>query len=246
MMRTAIFGLALISLCPCLATSQGSGPATANGDCSIAISGNNNLIPVATIQASRCGLAKEQMNKIIKLLNTILSNKDANQINTKLDELILIADKPANNQTCVGSNCVQNGSLTNYDNRQFGAPQPPPVVTITKIEELSPLQPSEASHEGDLKQNPGTVVTFTIDRVFSTPIFVVFCDRPCQATDAALLDGASAPKPLQTSNPSITGISLGAMSPVLPGESMTVNIRSMDKNPIKVLGIQGYVPPIGQ
>jgi hypothetical protein len=105
--------------------AQQTGAATASGTCNIAISGNNNTLPSATLLSNRCGLSTEQVLQIVKLLNTVFTKRDAAQISAKLDELIELASKPSQTQNCVGSNCVQG---TNYGSQTYNQYGPVPRV----------------------------------------------------------------------------------------------------------------------
>jgi hypothetical protein len=215
-----------------------TGRANTSGTCSPATTGNSNKFII------NCGIGKEQGEKIIHLLNTVLSKKDLAEIDAKLDELIEIAAKPVPQVlSCVGSNCVQNGNQTNVDQRQFGAPQPPPHLLGMTMKDLeSVATPNPMS--GPLSSNPGASASFTVDRIFQNAMFLLLCDRPCSTTSASVV-GVSSPQMLSSpQNPRIAGVALGLMGPLLPGNPVTIEVRSADNQKVTILSVEGYVPPI--
>jgi hypothetical protein len=116
----------LVSLVLAIAASgyaQSPGKPTAIGNCNIVISGNNNTVQTANALTGRCGIGKEQGNKIIQLLNTVLAKKDVGEINAKLDQLIAMAAKPALIVNCGNAgNCAGTNNGTQVYN-QYGAPK---------------------------------------------------------------------------------------------------------------------------
>jgi hypothetical protein len=66
--------------------STTNGKATASGECSVAHSGNND-----TITIKNCGIGEEQGDRIIKMLNQLVTASD---INAKLDQLLAIVGVP--------------------------------------------------------------------------------------------------------------------------------------------------------
>ena len=220
-----------------------TGSAFANGACNIAISGNGNTVSTAALKGGCAGgIGKEQGQKIIQLLNVVLAKKETAQINSKLDELIEVAAKPSQVMNCFGSNCVQNGTQQNFDNRQFGAPQPPPLIQgVTTMEAMEKPRPGASP----LLLNPGLEVKFTIDRVFSNPMFMVRCDRPCFATDISTsADGLFTPHSYTTNDPKVAVAGLGGITTLLPNTSITVKLHSADQEKISIVDVQAYIPPI--
>jgi hypothetical protein len=93
---------------PLYSVGQTTGNATATGNCNIVISGNNNTVSSAYLQSNQCGLGKEQLDKLIRLLNGTLTKRDAAGINAKLDELLQIAER--GQQTTVNAPVNQQNS----------------------------------------------------------------------------------------------------------------------------------------
>jgi hypothetical protein len=110
-MRITLAVLAIALLVSSRAPAQ-TGAATTNGACSLANSGHNNTNLIVN-----CGVGKEQGDKIVRLLNTLLAKKDGVEINAKLDELIEIAAKPA--QQVVNCANVGNCAGTNSGTQNF-------------------------------------------------------------------------------------------------------------------------------
>jgi len=80
----AIVGIAVFLVGAAFAAGQNTtnGTARASGNCVVAHSGNND-----TINFNSCSLSKEQMEKLVALLNEILEGQDSESINSKLDKL---------------------------------------------------------------------------------------------------------------------------------------------------------------
>ncbi len=103
-----------------IANSQSTqtGPATATGECAVSHSGNYDRI---TIQ--NCGIGKEQGEKIIQLLQALAANKDRDDQNAKLDELLEITKRIANPYGSVTTyqpegtrrTVTQSSGMTNVD-----------------------------------------------------------------------------------------------------------------------------------
>jgi hypothetical protein len=90
---------------------------------------------------------------------------------------------------------------------------------------------------------PGVSLTFTVDRIFPDPMFLVKCDRACFVIGGQV-QGVSSPRPLTTNHPEIAGIALGTMGALIPNTTVTIVVRSADSQPIEVLGVEAYIPPI--
>jgi hypothetical protein len=246
-MKTAFAALAIVLGSQGLVSAQTTGSATANGQCSLANTGHNN-----TNITINCGIGREQGQKIIELLNEALKSKDIATINAKLDSLLIAVSKPDQNQTCIGSNCVQDGTQNNYDNRTYGVPKPlPSVVGISQ----SPIaavprpaaddpKPFRGIPNADDKYSPGVVVNFTVNAPFSNPMFVFLCDRPCRGAGIAF-NGSYAgswPPFIRTANPRIWVSTYGSQNLLPPGMQVTADFRSLDDLPVSVLRIEAYAP----
>lgn len=98
--RSLVFILASTGVAICKPPSVGT--AAANRTCSLADARNRNI-------RIDCDLGKEQGRKVVDLLNAVLAQRDFAATNAKLDELSVVASKPAPTQSCVGVNsCLQN------------------------------------------------------------------------------------------------------------------------------------------
>jgi hypothetical protein len=81
----SILSVCLLMPLYCRGQSTKTGTASASGNCAVAHSGNND-----TITIKNCGIGVEQGDKIVFLLNEVLSRGDLTSINKKLDELLSI------------------------------------------------------------------------------------------------------------------------------------------------------------
>jgi len=64
--------------------------AAASVTCSTAHVGDNNAYNI-----NCSGIGVDQGKKIVEILNRVLANQDANTVNAKLDELLVVASQPA-------------------------------------------------------------------------------------------------------------------------------------------------------
>lgn len=189
--------------------------AAATGTCSSAPAGDNNAYII------NCnGIGADQGKKMVELLNRVLAKQDLTTVNTKLDELMVVASQPAQTQALQG---------------------PPNILDMT----VTPLVPrpnigAEGLIEGPLGVNPGVTVSFTVDGMFTPAMFSVFCDRPCAATSASV-EGASSPKMMTTDKPNIAVVALGLKGPLMPNNKVTVTVRSKDAGKISVQNVQSFV-----
>jgi hypothetical protein len=195
------FSLAVLTatlIAPVSANAQ-TGNATSNGLCSIANSGNT--VENLTIN---CGIGKEQGQKIIDMLNSLLASRDTATINAKLDELLAVAQRI-----------------------------PPKILGLEMSDD-----------DGGGTKNPLVRMTFTVDRVFQNPAFLVFCDKPCQAGAGA--EGLLSISPQSLGNPNyplVSGATLGI--PILyPKTKVTVEAHSLNQEKIRVLRVEPYLPPL--
>jgi hypothetical protein len=230
--------LILITL-PMWGQTAATGNASTKGTCSPAVSGNNNTVVI------KCTIDKAQGNKMVEILNKILASQDQATIIAKLDQILADESRPVTTQTCLGSNCAG----TNYGNQNvnYGVPAPAPNVVGLQTkqlaaEDISDKSVSAMNLEGELVKNPGVEMTFSIDSMFANPMFTIVCDRPCQSTESVVA-GTSSPRMLKSSNPEITAVMVGSMTPLLAGTTLTIRVRSLDNNPISVLSVSGYIPP---
>lgn len=141
MRNLACLGIFVILVGSFSAQAQKTGTATASGVCSIAISGNDNTLPSAALQANYCGLSTVQMMKIVSLLNTLFTKRDANQINAKLDELIALARKEGQ-QTVVNAPVTQsniggcNQQVVGGNGNTTNCAPPPMKMSDAKLEDF--------------------------------------------------------------------------------------------------------------
>lgn len=186
------------------------------GACNTAPGDNN------TYNINCNGVGADQGKKIIEILNKALANQDLTTVNAKLDELLAVASQPVQTQ----------------------APQAPPKILDMTVTPLVPRPNigTEGSMEGPFGVNPGVTVTFTVDGTFTTPMFSVFCDRPCAATSASV-EGTSSPKMLTTDKPNIAVVALNLKDPLMPANKVTITVRSRDAGKISVQSVESFVQP---
>ena len=201
------------------ALSQTSPPekTAANGSCSTAATGDSK-----TYNISCNGVGVDQGKKMVEILNRVLANQDLTTVNTKLDELLAVASQPA----------------------QTEALQAPPNILGLVVTPLVP-RPNIGTGglvEGPLGVNPGVTVSFTVDAMFPSAMFSVFCDRPCAATSASA-EGTSSPQMMTTDKPNIAVVALGLKGPLMPNNKVTITVRSRDTGKISVQNVQSFVLP---
>jgi hypothetical protein len=189
--------------------------AAVSGTCSTVAAGDNN-----TYNVNCNGIGADQGKKIVELLNRVLANQDLTTVNTKLDELLVVASQPAQTQALQ---------------------EPPKILDLT----VAPLVPrpnigAEGLIEGPLGVNPGVTVSFTVGEMFTTAMFSVFCDRPCAATSASV-EGASSPRMMTTDKPNIAVVALGLKGPLMPNNKVTITVRSKDAGKISVQNVESFV-----
>lgn len=190
--------------------------ASASGACTSAPADNN------AYNINCNGVGGDQGKKIVEILNRVLANQDLTTVNTKLDELLVVASQP-----------VQTQALQ----------APPKILDLT----VTPLVPrpnigTEGLIEGPFGVNPGVTVTFTVDGTFTTPMFSVFCDRPCAATSASV-EGTSSPRMLTTDKPNIAVVALNLKGPLMPANKVTITVRSRDAGKISIQSVESFVRP---
>jgi hypothetical protein len=242
---TSILGLS--------ASGQASGNASINGNCNIVNTGNSAHIVISIPQS--CGIGKEQADRIISLLRAIVANQkeDASR-NSMLDEFIAAASKPTETQYCVGSNCVQNGTQNNYDNRTYGVPKPLPSILGLSQEPVAaiahPSAPQPAGIRGispiptESQYHPGVKVRFGVASPFVNPMFALFCDQPCTPVHI-LFDGRYGGPGfpfLSTNHPEIWVSEYGMQSMLTPGSVVEVELRSNDDQPLTIIKVEAYAP----
>jgi hypothetical protein len=168
------------------------------------------------------GVGVDQGKKIVEVLNKVLANQDLTTVNAKLDELLVVASQP-----------VQTQAL-----------QAPPKILDMAVTPLVPRPNigTEGLIEGPFGVNPGVTVTFTIDGTFATPMFSVFCDRPCAATSASV-EGTSSPRMMTTDKPNIAVVALNLKGPLMPANKVTITVRSRDAGKISVQTVESFVQP---
>jgi hypothetical protein len=191
--------------------------APASGTCNPAPAADNN-----TYNINCNGVGVDQGKKIVEILNKVLANQDMTTVNAKLDELLGVASQPA----------------------QMQALQAPPKILDMTVTPLVPRPNlgTEGSIEGPFGVNPGVTVTFTVDAAFATPMFSVFCDRPCAATSASV-EGASSPRMMTTDKPNIAVVALNLKGPLMPANKVTITVRSRDAGKISIQTVESFVQP---
>jgi hypothetical protein len=268
-MRSALVSLVLLlATIPAISQSK-NGTATANGQCSIAISGDNNTVPTAKEMESACGVGKEQLEKIITLLNGVLTKRDLKQLNAKLDELIQIANKPV--QICsnnIMSACVAGDNFGTVIGPVFGASKaPPPVlgleVTIIPAVPASPAPLYSDDPKIHLQQmkdyktqylmgliheatNPGLFLKFHVDGTFQNPMFLIHCDNPCTGVGSTVAKNESAWSQgnnsfLVTRDPNTFLLVLGDYRMLTSDLTVSVSVLSTDKTPLVTATVESYV-----
>lgn len=136
---------------------------------------------------------------------------------------------------------INNGTQTF---NQYGQPQPPPNITVTSVE-AAPMKAMDDEIDPSLGMHPGTIIAFVIDRVFAeSAIFEVACDRPCKATGFSAI-GSFSPRTFNTSNPLVSAIGLGNIHALAPGDRISITVRSLDAQAIRVKSLAFYMPPLG-
>ncbi len=144
-MKRPLVSLTLLLLVATASAQTKNGNAIASGQCSIAISGNNNTVTSAALADKRCSIDKEQIDQIVTVLNAVFTKRDASQIKAKLDELLALALKPSQiniHQECPGGICnggSNSGTQTVVNN------SPPPATLYYDMQGdqlwLSPMSP---------------------------------------------------------------------------------------------------------
>lgn len=158
---------------------------------------------------------------------------------------------PSMSQECApGANCgMSNGQTGGITAGQIiVTPQsPPPIVTFSQtalaagkqaILQNVPGWSLGGDPDGQEKailneNNPGTLVSLTIDRAWPNAMFAAFCNVPCKSTGAAMFDGISA---IGYAQPQADIVVIGITMPATLSANTPVKweIRSMSKEPLTI------------
>ena len=85
---------------------------------------------------------------------------------------------------------------------------------------------------------------FSVDKDFPNAAFLIFCDQACQATTAKVFGIMYYTfQPMLTDKPTIVMVRIGTPVPLPARTRIEVTVRSKGNNGIKVLHVDGYVPP---
>jgi len=155
------------------------------------------------------------------------------------------------------------------DNRLYGARLPEPDVFIVGQEKISafnrPIRTAEMSDtqyqsaisafqmqmtgspRGD---HPGLKIYVRVARSFSNPAFEVTCDKPCTPSDLGIVQGQlmfsstgmdSRNKMFQSDNRKVVLFVFGNEPMLMPGQTVTMTVRSSNNDEIGSVSVKGYV-----
>jgi hypothetical protein len=155
------------------------------------------------------------------------------------------------------------------DNRQFGARMPEPSVFVVGQDKLpainrpvrtmgmSDVQYQSAVsafqqqlHGSPHSDHPGLMVYARVNRNFSNPAFEVTCDKPCIATDLGTIQGRmmfsstgadSRNKMFSSNHPNVVLFVFGNEPMLVPGQTVTMTVRSIDQEEIGSVHVIGHV-----
>jgi hypothetical protein len=230
-MKKTLFLIAILASAP-LCSAQRTGAATANGNCNIVISGNNDTLPSATLLSNRCGLSKEQTDKIVKLLNAVFAKRDAAIMNGKLDELLEIANRPEiviNGPVQGNVAGVNNGQqVVNYEGH--------PVKVTTQFDVPQP--------ETKAGEHPRTAAKFYTDFPWENGQFAIICDRPCHTDNNSVcgLEGYNRTSwGAFSGQPNVGVLMFGRQFPA--GVICLTSVTSEDDTPVKITGVFTLTAP---
>jgi hypothetical protein len=220
----AVFVVMVIPLIPLCSVGQTTGNATSTGTCNVANTGHSNNV------VFQCGIGKEQGQKIVSILNKILSNQlDTDKVMAKLDELIAAQSRQgATNysQTCNGSACAQ-GPNSQATFNQLGPPAPHVTWTVEEVEPVS---------------NPKLYRVFvSVDSPPSIPAFVAECDLPCKSAGGTLggsIVYSDESRDFATDNPNIVAILFTPHSPISVSKPLIWIISSQSDKPLRILSVK--------
>jgi hypothetical protein len=210
----------------------------------VALAGNVN-INCSTLSKSE----KATIDSIPAILHKILVNElPTDEVLKKLDELQKeIADRNSLS-TSISVQCDQNsGNCAGVNNGQqitnrYGEQEPPPVILNVEQTRLGAGAKLILDEPGDLVKNPGVIITFTVDRIFSIPEFDIFCDHPCKASDGAIQNGMMfQARTFDSTNPLHTRIAFNTAGVVHPGDKILVIVRSLAGDDFAVTRVEPFM-----
>jgi len=216
----ALSGLVVFALMGYGQSQHISGAAETRGSCSPANSGDNNMFNIT------CGIGKEQGDRMLSILNRILSNQlDPNLVMAKLDEMAEALKKQGTTNNCPLGICVSGGVVDHPTvNNTFTTQPPPPRLTWTP-ENVEGKTNTNPAMDGPDAKNPGVKVAITVAGRFQFPMFAVICDRACGATEIGVA-GASAPKLYTTNQPNAAVAGFGGMPAFIDaGTTVWITVR---------------------
>jgi len=133
------------------------------------------------------------------------------------------------NQLAIGNNNTNNCT------------PPPPNVVDLHLSALAAEEKPAVRREGDAAHRPGAEATFSVDGIFPNAMFVIVCDRPCQATNLMVRSAAFSLQLLDTNGPSIAVAVVGSAAPLVPGQLIFLRVRSLDDRAVAIVSVSGYV-----
>ena len=239
-MKMTILLITCLFATPAFAKAQtASSGITVSGKCNVVNRGNGNTIMI------KCSANNEEGKKIVAILNKILANQiDPALVMAKLDEIIA-AESQKTSGTCIASNCAGTNNGTQSLTNNYGVSEPPPTIIDLKVTHREPDKSGPMNLEGPLATNPGVDLDFSLSGIFSNPMFLIDCDRPCAATMGGAWPGLN-------SNPAIYSIKGRENSTVIGlsvprvdlGKRVNIVVRSKDANDISVLDVKAFIPPV--
>lgn len=133
-MKIALWIIVVMAL-PLGSAGQTTGNATSTGTCNVSNTGHSNNVVL------QCGIGKEQGQKIVSILNKILSHQlDTDKVMEKLDELIAAQSKqPAvvGNDNVVGNVVTGNQNLVGNNNQLNVGLYPPRIIPTEHLKQFA-------------------------------------------------------------------------------------------------------------
>jgi hypothetical protein len=151
------------------------------------------------------------------------------------------AEPPSVNVSAPNGIAAVGSTITNpVVNNNYSAPAPPPPISWSSTH-TEPLQNAGPEFDTTLALHPGVRVEIVLKGLFYHPLFAVLCDRPCGVMDIMTnAVGVSSGQPYTTGSPNIVVGGFSIPSELDQGSRVWIDVRSRDKNTIKVLSVQPY------